>query len=137
MDRLASLLDLVLSRQFLRFVLVALVSTSIYAIACYLLITQFGVRPSVASIFAYLFSMLFNFVGQKRFAFESEAQWLPEVIKFCVMHGVNIAVSYLLTELIVTKLGLHFIVAIAATMAFVPFLNFIMLRLWVFRTAAG
>ncbi len=136
MGRLASLLDVVLSRLFMRFALVALVSTSLYAIAAYVLVTQFGVRPSIASIFAYLFSMLFNFIGQKRFTFESKAQWLPEVIRFCAMHGVNIAFSYGLTELVVTVLGLHFIVGIVATMAFVPFLTFIMLRLWVFRAAA-
>lgn len=131
--RLAGLVDVGLSRQFLRFALVALVSTSLYAVACYLLITQLAVRPSVASVFAYLFSMLFNFVGQKRFAFESDGRWLPEVIRFCVMHGINMGFSYGLTELVVTVLGLHFGVAIAATMALVPFLSFIILRLWVFE----
>jgi putative flippase GtrA len=122
--------------RLLRFGLVAAISGSVYAAVCAALIVQAGVEPKLASVYAYVVSIFVNFAGQRRFTFASQNSILPEVLRFCVVHGVNIGVSYLITLAVVQWFGLHFIFGIAATLLVIPLSTYVLLTLWVFQNPA-
>ncbi len=121
--------------RLLRFGLVAAVSGSVYALACAGLILQAGVEPKLASVYAYVVSIFVNFAGQRRFTFRSDASLLPEALRFCVVHGVNIGVSWLIALVVVQWLGLHFVFGILATLLVIPLSTYVLLNLWVFQNA--
>lgn len=121
--------------RLLRFGLVAAVSGSVYALACVGLILQAGVEPKLASVYAYVVSIFVNFAGQRRFTFRSDASLLPEALRFCVVHGVNIGVSWLIALVVVQWLGLHFVFGILATLLVIPLSTYVLLNLWVFQNA--
>jgi putative flippase GtrA len=123
--------------RLLRFGIVAAVSGSVYALACAGLIVQGGIEPKLASVYAYIVSIFVNFAGQRRFTFRSDASILPEALKFCVVHGVNIGVSWLIALVVVQWLGFHFIFGILATLLVIPLSTYVLLNLWVFQNPAN
>lgn len=119
--------------QLLRFGLVGLFCSAIYAIATGVLISRWSLDPGVASVIGYVVSMPPSFIGQKLFTFRSQGTVASEATRFLVVHGSGLLLSFAIMEATMRLAGGSAATGILATVLITPVLSYLMMAIWVFR----
>jgi putative flippase GtrA len=91
----------------------------------------------MAAAVAYVVSMLPNFLGNRQFSFKSEGRLLRELLRYLLLHGVNLLFTIGLMDAAVDILRVHFMFGAVAATILVPLVNFVAMDLWVFRRGAN
>lgn len=120
----------------IRFGMVGATSGLIFSGTTALLVSGFDANPKLASAVGYVTSMPINFIANRKFAFQSEGHWLGDVIRFCVLHLANIALTAGAMSIAVDALGLHYLFGVIAAILLVPVANFVAMYFWVFGQQA-
>lgn len=120
-----------------RFLIIGLGATLIYAVLATMLSTGETalMRPAAGSVLSYAIAAAFSYAGHKYFTFVSDGAHRFEVPRFVVVTLVGLAVSLILPALLSGLLGLPAQVPIVATCILIPFVNYVVLRHWVFAGA--
>jgi putative flippase GtrA len=117
--------------QFLLFGLVGGVSAGIDA-GGFALLLSFGVLPLVASPISFLSSFAFNFLANRSLVYRAKPSWW-QLVRYTTLVVVNTFIS---TGLVAggIVLGMSPIFAKIGSIALIAMWNFVILRLWVFRS---
>lgn len=122
--------------QVLRFAVVGIGATLLYAFLA-LQLTSGGGDPAIASATAYALAAIFSYTGHKFFTFVSGGAHRIEIPRFVIVTLSGLALSYLLPTLVVGVLGWPVSFTVALICVVVPFVNYFVLRLWVFSSSSG
>jgi len=95
----------------------------------------YGMRAFVAGVLSRVLGIIFAFVTNKPFVFESPS-WrpgvlIPEVIKFSASRGLTFAVEILVLALLVDILGLNAMIMQTLTMVIIQVIGNYVLSKWV------
>lgn len=118
--------------RFIRFGIVGLGSGGVYAFITWLCITDYHFYPETASAVGYMVSIPMNFIGQRKFAFNSEGSIGREFLKFVIVHFLNAILSVLVMRLCVHYLNLNFMWGILLVILAIPLCTYCWLLLFVF-----
>jgi putative flippase GtrA len=116
----------------LRFVLVGIAATALYAILATLFMTRVGLSAVPASLAAYAAAALFSYLAHKSGTFMSRGRHRAEAPRFVLLTAVGLAVAFAAPALLTGVLGLPGIVPVLVTCILIPALNLLALDRWVF-----
>lgn len=126
-----------LASPVLRFLIVGGGNTLLYAVLSLLFMWLLPFSKQVCSILAYLAGIPVAFLAYKTFVFRAEAATShSEILRFLVTHSVNLVVSYVMVAVLCGPLGLPREVGVLASCAAFAIIGFILMKLWVFRSAS-
>ena len=126
---------LALSRsKLVRFPIVGLASTLIYAVSTAAYIAHLGLGTQVAALAGYGTAIPFSFLAHRSFTFGSAGGVRIEFIRFAVVHAVGAILSWLSMGLAVERLHLHYAVGIVGAVVLVPLVSFLLFDNWVFKS---
>lgn len=118
----------------MRFGLVGILATALYAVLATVLMQPgwIGLPPVRASLTAYAAAALFSYLAHKSVTFMSRGRHLTEAPRFLLLTAAGFAVAYGMPALLTDLLDLPGIVPVLVTSIFIPMLNLLVLRHWVF-----
>jgi len=117
----------------IRFTAIGVASAAIYAVITFALIAGLGVSPILGSILGYCGAIPFSFLGHRQFSFRSDGRWTIQALRFCLIHGLNIAVTGGSMAYATQTLGIAYYWGMLIASVLVPVANFLFMNLWVFR----
>ncbi len=120
--------------RLLRFGLVGIVATVLYAVFAWLFTVPAGLPAVVASILAYCLGALFSYSAHRRITFRSDRPVMQEVPRFAGVSLIGWIVAILSPLILTNGWGLPPVVAIVFASVAVPVLSFIGLERFVFRS---
>jgi putative flippase GtrA len=122
------------SRLLMRFGLVGIAATALYAVLAHVLMSREWTALSAvrASLAAYAAAALFSYFAHKAVTFMSRGRHRREAPRFLLLTAIGVAVAYGAPALLTDRLGLPGIVPIVVTCVAIPVLNLIVLGRWVF-----
>lgn len=129
----SQLLMLFRSRTFLHYIVVGSSLAAIYLGLSFGLHSMASMPAHLASPIAFLLSVPIAYFAQSILVFR--AGWLDgrQFLRFLVTMGVGFVVSASTIPILSWALGLPEIIAMASVSAFVPLVNFVVFRFWVFE----
>jgi putative flippase GtrA len=123
--------------ELVRFGTIGGTSVLIYAIAMLVLVQAAGVDIAVATVPAYLLSMVFNYLMQKLWTFRSKASHISSVPKYLFVHAVGIAINYFAVAGAIHVLGAHYALGQAAAIAIIATWSYVGQKFWAFAQKNG
>ena len=117
----------------MRFALVGGGSTLAYGIFTLVIVEWAGKQPLLATLAGYLLVIPLNYALQRLFTFRSKEAMSRELPRFLIVHGLNIAASFLTMLVVVKVLHADYRWGVGTTMVLVPALVFLAMDKWVFR----
>lgn len=123
--------------KFLRFPIVGLASSLIYAAATSIYIAGFHLDSKAATLLGYASAMPFSFLAHRSFTFGSTGAFGTEFFRFALVHAVGALVSWLAMGLAVERLHLHYAIGIVGAVVLVPVISFLVFDRWVFKSGAA
>jgi putative flippase GtrA len=128
---------LVLFVQFLKFLLVGILNTTIQYVVFWILLSVAGINYLLASVLGYCLGMINSYVMNRRWTFASKnPQVLSEGMKFIAVNllalGTNMALLFFLVSLEHFRPQMAQLWAIAGSVA----VNFALNRIWTFVPAS-
>ena len=126
-----------LASPILRFLVVGGGNTLLYAVLSLLFMWLLPFSKQVSSTLAYLTAIPVAFLAYKKFVFRvGSAVSHSEILRFLVTHGVNLVVSYVMVAILCGTFGLPREVGVLASCAAFAIIGYILMKLWVFRSAS-
>jgi putative flippase GtrA len=120
--------------RIIRFGIVGIAATLVYAGVTYLVVETGVAKPIMASVIGQLTAGFISYFGHLRFSFAVDPDHKSFVWRFLVIAAVtfamNIGVTFLLTEV----LGLSYRVSIVVVTVLIPITNYLCNRFWVFHS---
>lgn len=121
-----------LAAKAMRFPLVGLLSSAIYAVATSLCISQAQMDHGLASLTGYLVALPVSFFGHRNFTFGASGRPTAEFARFIVMHAVGFALAWGAMNM-AGRMQLHWGFGVFGAVVLVPAVSFLVLDRWVFR----
>ena len=122
-----------LFKYFGRFSIVGVATTILYFILSNLLIHFKVASPMVCSSVVYGMLVIASFLGHSKFTFNVNHQNTNQFTKFLILSVCGIALSNLIIFVSSDLLSLQPFIAIFLVTMIIPFLNFFLIKFWVFR----
>ena len=118
-------------KQFLRFCVVGVASTSAYLIASTILLVGFDKSLIVANLGGFFAAAIISYLGNALWSFETTGE-ARSFLKFLVLCAVVFVTSVVISNW-VTRTGLPQYYGILLTAGIIPFISFGLQKLWVFQ----
>ena len=126
-----------LASPILRFLVVGGGNTLLYVVLSLLFMWLLPFSKQSSSTLAYLTAIPVAFLAYKKFVFRAgSAISHSEILRFLVTHGVNLVVSYVMVAVLCGRFGLPREVGVLASCAAFAVIGYILMKLWVFRSAS-
>lgn len=116
-----------------RFACVGVMNGAVFALTTAAMIHLAGMAPTPASIVGYCLSVPAGFIGHRNFAFRSSGNRWWQALRFGLVQLANMAITGGAMAALVERFHLHYFWGIAAAIVLVPFANFLLAHLWIFR----
>ena len=116
----------------LRFGLVGIVSSLVFAAITGLLVTWAGFGEKLACVCGYMTTLPLNFVGHRSFSFRSQGALRSDIVRFCAVHAVNLAVTLGAMVVAVNGADAHYGFGVLGAVILVPITNFLLMNFYVF-----
>ncbi|MNU49379.1 GtrA-like protein [compost metagenome] len=123
-----------LAGKLIRFGAVGGISTVLFSLLTWWLVSKENLHPVLATVVAYLLLLAPNFVAHKYFTFGAKGETARQSGKFLVVHGLNIGLSAG-GMAVISQLSLDYRLGILFSAIAVPVIVFIVMNFWVFRVA--
>lgn len=118
--------------QVFRFAITGVLATATHYIVLRILVEIAGLKPALATAFAFCVAVLVTYIGQSRWVFQQKLSTAGGFGKFMAtaVGGLlaNVAIMYGAVDL----LGQHYLVGFLTALFVVPTSTFIVSKLWVF-----
>jgi len=121
-----------LALQGLRFGTVGLWATAVYASAAAIL-HAIGATPSLANALGYAIAMAVSFLGHFYWTFGKNTGHGRALLRFIAVSACGFLLSAIIMHAVTGTLGAPFWVALAAIIAVVPGISWVLGRYWAFR----
>lgn len=115
-----------------RFVVAGIFSTLLYFILANAIVAVFAPKAAIASIAAYLVTLIFSYVAQSRFTFQISRDSTDQVARFIITSIAGVAVSYGAMWGTTELLRWPFFAGAIIVCVVIPVANFFAFRMWVF-----
>lgn len=125
-----------LFRQGLRFVVVGLSATLIYAIVAWLLTHFTNWRTALCSLIAFFISGAFSYLGHRLFTFRSRDSVARTAGRFAGVNLLAYCVAGAIPWVVSDIFGFAAIISIALVCIVIPVMNFALLNLFVFKSSS-
>lgn len=122
--------------QIFRFGFVGLVATSIYFLINVISVSGFGGNPKLVNSIAITISACVSYFGHHYFTFCHRGSHYQNVPRFIFQLILAYSISQSILHLVLAA-SLSYLIAIIITIIVLPAINFICLKLFVFRQKAG
>lgn len=119
--------------QMMRFIAIGAMSTLIHVVVAMLLKAQLGLAPLLANLGGFLAAVAFSYFGHARITFKRSARNKEQFARFMVSAVSSLVVSTSLVWLITDKIGSDFGLSMLAVAVVVPAINFLIMKIWVFK----
>lgn len=120
-------------RHFLRFGLVGALATVIHLVVALLLVSRVqNLNILYANITAFVVASIFSFAGNYYWVFKSSKNIISSVCRFFAIAGAAFAFNMGVLVWLVAIEGVTSFAAIVLSAAVIPFITFLINRLWVF-----
>jgi putative flippase GtrA len=120
-------------KKLIRFSTIGAISGLSYAAVTAVFINKTHVDASVASAVGYALAIPVSFIGHRKFTFRSTDRAKYEFVRFCIVHGMNMALSYYLMKMAVEILKLPYWYGISMCILTVPITTFLIMNKLVFK----
>lgn len=117
----------------MRFALAGIVTTAIYSVIFFLFHGLTELQPEISSLIAYSSSIILSYVLQSRFTFKVQKDDAKTFFSFLLVSFVGLVTSYLLMVVLVKEFLIPPITVTLIIVIFIPIINYICLRLVVFK----
>lgn len=124
-----------LARRFsriLRFGFAGILATILYFILVGAIVSGLGIDPVVASVYAYLISLVFSYLMQSRFTFRVREDTFGQRLRFVITSLCGLAISFGAMSFFVNVLELPYAAGAAAVCVLIPVTNYFVFQRWVF-----
>ncbi len=113
----------------------AVVGTGVaaYYFVAYLGLLQVFSSPWIANLLAFGSAILIQYVGQTAWTFDKPVVAPGQFGRFLCMIAIGLVVSSMITGVLAPRLALAEPVAAGLVVVILPVINFVILRLWVYR----
>jgi putative flippase GtrA len=118
-----------------RFSSVGAIATLVYLVVSNGLIVVSSTTPARASLIGYFAGMVFSFLGQSRFTFRVGRTTTEQFVRFGIMSGLGIAISYGGIHFLVNHSLLQMVPATIVVAVLIAFCSFVVMHAWVFKSA--
>lgn len=118
--------------KLIRFGVVGLGSGCVFFAFTHYFVSYLSIDPKAAAIFGYCAAIPFNFFANRLFSFRSSGDVLSEIVRFLIMHGIGVAVTYGIMVIFVDMLSWSHLLPAVFAVFFVSVINFFILNSWVF-----
>ncbi len=119
-------------QRFLRFATVGVIVAGYYLVAFWGLSQVFD-SPWIANFWAFGSAVMIQYVGQTVWTFGKFLAVPAQIGKFLCMIGVGLIVSSAVTSVLGPQMGLSKFTSALIVVVLLPFINFVILRFWVYR----
>lgn len=119
-------------RRLIRFAAVG-TFVALYYVLTYALLAQLLQSRWSANALAFSSAVVIQYVGQTLFTFEKPLAVPAQFGRFLCMIGAGLVLSAIITGIAGPRLGLSDFVSAGVVAVSLPILNFVILRVWVFR----
>lgn len=123
--------------QFIRYVVVGGLSTTIHYMVLYTLHRRLGWNGVFSTTLGLLLSATFNFVANYHFTFHSKMQMLDSLIRFAVVITLGGLINAIIFWLLVTRLSWFYLLGQAIGTAAVLFWNFLFSRTFIYSNRSS
>lgn len=121
-------------QRFLKFELVGAATAAIYFLVLAFHLEVLGANYNLAVSIAYIVSVVFQFIANKRFTFKSETtSVLPQLSKFLVLLFINYLVTILVVRFVVENLGLTAYHGVLASVPLIMVVGYLLSKHWIFK----
>lgn len=115
-----------------RFGAAGLVSTVCYLVLANALAWSAGMSPLLASVVAYLISLVVSYLLQSRFTFGLRKDSIEQMIRFLCTSAVGLGLCWVITFVNSEMLGWPFFVGSFMICILIPMFNYSLFHAWVF-----
>lgn len=123
-------------REEIRFLAVGGAAWAAYWVVVAFLVSVAGMEPVAAAALGYILCVIGSYIAHRTITFRSMQRVERELPRFLVTHVVGVAASALAMYIATDVFRLPYVVGTAAGSVLVPAISFVLMRAWVFRTAA-
>ena len=120
-----------------RFGVSGVTTTLVYFFLANAFVLLLGMAPVVASVSAYLLSIVISYLLQSRFTFRVNSDSVDQVVRFVVTSLAGLAASWCGVAFTVVVLEWPYLIGTLLVCALVPAINFFVFRGWVFAMREG
>ena len=120
--------------QFIRYVVVGGLSTSMHYIVLYTLHGVLGWNGALSTTLGMLLSAAFNFVANYHFTFHSKNQMADSLLRFVIVITVGVFINASIFWLLVTRLSWFYLFGQAVATVVVLFWNFLFSRSYIYAS---
>jgi putative flippase GtrA len=120
----------------LKYLVVGVITTLIYATTTVVLIKVFNWRPITSSVIGYGMSFVFSFLSNHYFVFGSSMHLLKTAARFAIISGVGFCLTTLIIS-ITEMIGISYYYAIMITITIMPLLNYTLNMRWTWHSTKG
>lgn len=133
-DKLRSGSDALASRfsRILRFGFAGILATILYFILVGAIVSGLSADPVLASVYAYLISLVFSYLMQSRFTFRVREDTFGQRLRFVITSICGLAISFWAMSFFVNVLELPYAAGAAAVCVLIPLTNYFVFQHWVF-----
>lgn len=121
-----------LALQGVRFGMVGLWATAVYAVAAAILHAM-GATPSLANALGYAIATAVSFLGHFYWTFGKNTGHGRALLRFITVSACGFLLSAIIMHVVTGTLGAPFWVALTAILAVVPGISWVLGRYWAFR----
>jgi putative flippase GtrA len=114
--------------QFLRFLGVGAVAFAINMVVFVLTIEWLGIPYLVATVIVFFAGNVWGWVGNRLFTFRSQGRPTPELARYLTVMAISLALNLACMYVLVTVMGLHYLVASVVAGALFLVANFLVHR---------
>ncbi len=119
--------------EILRYGIIGVINTIIYAVSGLILYHIFNFEALNANFIAFILSMMTGFIGHNFYTYRQEKMQFLSFMRFIFIQILALLISQSIVFIVVNMLGLIYEVAILASIAVLPPLVWGMGHLWVFK----
>ena len=120
--------------QAIKYAIGGLVSFAIESAGLFLLYDKLGLSLSPSVVISFVCAFATNFLLNQRWAFATtSARTRPQLLKFSLLVGINLIFTTIAMEILVGA-GVHYLLAKILITSLLIVSNFLLLRIWVFRS---
>ena len=121
-----------LNKTTIKFIIVGIITTLIHYAVLSVCFERLGISILISTLVAFSFAVLFSYLANYFFTFDSSEQHHKSLPKFCVTVLVGLLINMLVMHFAVTVGELDYRLAFVIATSLVMVNNFTLSKLWVF-----
>lgn len=122
-----------LNRMFFNFIIVGVFATLIHVVIFTILVEFFIVNAVIASLPAFLLSMLTSYIANHKWTFQATGDHHIYLPKYAFVSIIGLFINVLITYIVINIMGYLYGIALVLVIITVPSVTFLLNRIWTYK----